>query len=165
MYGDRDLLYAEAGFTWPQAPGADGGLVDLRTLFGEPGTRFVAAVRQPERGIGFVAAVNPAEHVALIYVFAARDFPWLTLGRRIAVDRSIRGTATCRREGSSLALRRCRLEGERSMRLALSWGMRRHAALRRMSGYGRRRQWQPCDWPIRRERSRTSRWKAIFFEW
>jgi hypothetical protein len=79
MYGDRDLLYPEAEFIWPQAPGADGGLVDLRKLFGERGTGFVAAVRQPERGIGFVAAVNPAEHVALIYVFAARDFPWLTL--------------------------------------------------------------------------------------
>ena len=79
MYGDRDLLYPEAEFVWPQAPGADGGLVDLRKLFGEPGTGFVAAIRQPERGIGFVAAVNPAEHVALIYVFAARDFPWLTL--------------------------------------------------------------------------------------
>lgn len=79
MYGDRDLLFAEAEFIWPQAPGADGGLVDLRKLFEEPGTGFVAAVRQPERGIGFVAAVNPAAHVALVYVFAACDFPWLTL--------------------------------------------------------------------------------------
>lgn len=79
MYGDRDLLYPEAEFTWPQAPRVDGGLVDLRKLFGAPGTGFVAAVRQPERGIGFVAAVNPAVHVALIYVFAARDFPWVTL--------------------------------------------------------------------------------------
>jgi len=79
MYGDHDALYAEAEFIWPQAPGADGGLVDLRKLFGEPGTGFVAALRQPERRIGFVAAVNPAAHIALIYVFAARDFPWLTL--------------------------------------------------------------------------------------
>lgn len=79
MYGDRDLLYPEAEFVWPQAPRADGGLADLRKLFEEPGTGFVAAIRQPERRIGFVAAVNPAERVALIYVFAACDFPWLTL--------------------------------------------------------------------------------------
>lgn len=78
MYGDRDLLDADAKFIWPQASGADGELVDLRNLFAKPGTGFVAAVRQPERGIGFVAAVNPAAHVALIYVFAVRDFPWLT---------------------------------------------------------------------------------------
>jgi hypothetical protein len=79
MYDDRDLLCAEAEFVWPQAPRADGGLADLRKLFGEPGTGFVAAIRQPDREVGFVAAVNPAAQVALIYVFATRDFPWLTL--------------------------------------------------------------------------------------
>ncbi len=79
MYSDHDLLNPTAEFIWPQAPGAEGGLVDLRELFAQPGTGFVAAVRQPERAIGFVAAVNPAEHVALIYVFATRHFPWVTL--------------------------------------------------------------------------------------
>jgi len=79
MYGDADLLCAASEFIWPQAPRADGGLADLRELFAEPATGFVAAIRQPEREVGFVAAVNPAENVALIYVFAAHDFPWLTL--------------------------------------------------------------------------------------
>lgn len=79
MYGDRDALRAEAEFIWPQAPGAAGGLVDIGEPFGERETGFVAAVRQSESGIGFVAAVNPAERLALLYVFAAGDFPWLTL--------------------------------------------------------------------------------------
>lgn len=79
MYGDRDLLSQEAEFAWPQAPRADGGLADLQKLFLEPGTGFVAAIRQPDCEVGFVAAINPADHVALIYVFATRDFPWLTL--------------------------------------------------------------------------------------
>lgn len=79
MYGDGDALYANTEFLWPQAPRANGGLVDLRNLFGDPRTGFVAAVRQPDREIGFVAAMNSAAPVALIYVFAVRDFPWLTL--------------------------------------------------------------------------------------
>ncbi|HEX5283216.1 MAG TPA: DUF4432 family protein [Bryocella sp.] len=79
MYGDADRLCADAEFNWPHAPGTDGGPVDLRKLFGKTGTGLVAALRQPERGIGFVAAVNPAVRVALIYIFAASDFPWLTL--------------------------------------------------------------------------------------
>ncbi|HEX4156501.1 MAG TPA: DUF4432 family protein [Acidobacteriaceae bacterium] len=80
MYGERDLLEPAAAFVWPYVPGAHGAMIDLRRPFQERSTGFVAAVRQPaEREHGFVAAMNSAERVALMYVFAADDFPWLTV--------------------------------------------------------------------------------------
>lgn len=79
MYGDRDLLEPDATFTWPYAPSPFGEMIDLRRLFIQRSTGFVAAVRQPAtREFGFVAAINPAEGIVLIYVFAASDFPWVT---------------------------------------------------------------------------------------
>jgi hypothetical protein len=80
MYGQRDRLLADAKFVWPQAPSETGTAADLRELFVEPGIGFVTALHQPaERVFGFVGAVNSLEHVALVYVFTARNFPWLTL--------------------------------------------------------------------------------------
>lgn len=80
MYGDRDLLEPDTTFEWPYASSVYGESIDLRRLFQRRSTGLVAAVRQPaEREFGFVAAMNSAERSALIYVFAVRDFPWLTV--------------------------------------------------------------------------------------
>jgi len=79
-YEGLNLLAQHNKFTWPLAPGAGGGAVDLRNLFVERGTGFVAAAHQfPGREHGFIAAVEPTLGIAMGYLFSSNVFPWVTL--------------------------------------------------------------------------------------
>jgi len=79
-YGGCNLLKRDAPFTWPYAPGADGGSIDLRELFTKRGSGFVAAAHQAAgREYGFVAACHPTVGLAVGYLFRAAHFPWVTV--------------------------------------------------------------------------------------
>lgn len=78
-YEGVPLLKTDAPFVWPHAPNTGGDTLDLSRLFSVPGAGFVAAARQaPGRRFGFVAALNQAKQIALIYLFSANIFPWVT---------------------------------------------------------------------------------------
>jgi hypothetical protein len=77
-YDGENLLAKEAEFVWPQAPREEGGYADLRELFVQPGTGFVAAARQMwGREQGFAAVSDSARRLAIGYVFTASVFPWI----------------------------------------------------------------------------------------
>lgn len=79
-YGGCNLLKFNASFTWPYAPGADGGSIDLRELFTKRESGFVAAAHQAAgREYGFVAVCHPAVGLAVGYLFLAEHFPWVTV--------------------------------------------------------------------------------------
>ena len=79
-YEGLNLLEQDKRFTWPLAPGAGSGAVDLRNLFVKRGTGFVAAVHQSAgREHGFIAAVEPKLGIAMGYLFSSNVFPWITL--------------------------------------------------------------------------------------
>lgn len=74
------LLATNAEFMWPNAPLAGGGLTDLTKPFTHKGLGFVIAVLlDPEREIGFVAAVNRALGLCVLYCFKRADFPWVAV--------------------------------------------------------------------------------------
>jgi hypothetical protein len=78
-YDGENLLAQDASFEWPFALCASGEIADLRKLFVQRGAGFVAAARHPDgRKQGFVAVCNPAQRLAMGYLFAADVFPWVT---------------------------------------------------------------------------------------
>lgn len=78
-YDGENLLECDATFVWPRAPRANGGSVDLRELFVQPRSGFVAAAQQmPGRKQGFVAVWDAERRLAMGYLFAAQVFPWVT---------------------------------------------------------------------------------------
>jgi hypothetical protein len=78
-YEGRNLLARDTTFTWPYAPLADTGTVDLREVFTHEGSGFVAAVRQtPNREHGFIAACHAEAGLAMGYLFSTSLFPWVT---------------------------------------------------------------------------------------
>lgn len=79
-YDGPNLLARDKAFSWPYAPGADGESIDLRGLFGQSGTGFVAGTQQAAgREHGFVALCHAEIGLAVGYVFRVEDFPWVTL--------------------------------------------------------------------------------------
>lgn len=79
-YEGSNLLERDRTFSWPYAPHADGGAVDLREVFTREGAGFVAALLQkPGRAHGFVAACDAGARLAMGYVFCTSVFPWVTL--------------------------------------------------------------------------------------
>lgn len=79
-YDGCNLLARDAAFTWPHAPGKNGDSVDLRELFTERGSGFVAGAHQTaEREHGFVAVCHAGIGMAVGYLFRAEHFPWVTL--------------------------------------------------------------------------------------
>jgi len=79
-YEGCNLLKSDAAFIWPNAPGANGESVDLRELFTQHGSGFVAAAQQTEgREHGFVAVCHARTGLAVGYLFRAEDFPWVAI--------------------------------------------------------------------------------------
>jgi hypothetical protein len=78
-YEGSNLLERDAAFSWPCAPRADGGRVDLREVFTREGTGFVAALHQHAgREHGFIAACHAETGLAMGYLFSVALFPWVT---------------------------------------------------------------------------------------
>ncbi len=80
-YGEgMDLLAPSREFWWPAAPTSSGGKVDLTHVFLWPGKGLVAAaLLDPKRDVGYIAALNPNTRLMIGYAFSRRDFPWVTV--------------------------------------------------------------------------------------
>ena len=72
----RLASYAE--FTWPRAPGVNGGFIDVRKAPLNPNSGdHTACLMDPSRQFVFVTALNPKRNLLFGYVFRREDFPWL----------------------------------------------------------------------------------------
>ncbi len=79
-YEGASLVPDNQEFTWPEAPAIEGGTVDLARPFSLDGKGFVAAVLlDPQRELGFVAALNWRLGLLLGYCFLRSDFPWVAI--------------------------------------------------------------------------------------
>ena len=78
-FGDHPRLRMNAAFYWPNAPGARGGKVDLRTIGRQPRMSgdFSTQLMDPEFDHAWFSAVHPGYGLAVIYVWRRSDFPWL----------------------------------------------------------------------------------------
>ena len=78
-FGDRQRLATDTGFAWPQGPGADGKIVDLRRLgnAGRASSDFSTQLMDPGREDAWFSAVNPRLGLMLACVWRRSDFPWL----------------------------------------------------------------------------------------
>ena len=65
-------------FTWPMAPAAAGGLVDLRAA---PATGtwmgHTTTLMDPSRRLAWVTILNTARHYLLGYMFRREEYPWV----------------------------------------------------------------------------------------
>ena len=78
--GAGPLLAGNKEFSWPQAPSASGGEIDLRCPFIREGYGFVVGVLLDQsRKIGFIAAVNRQLGLLIAYCFRREDFPWVAI--------------------------------------------------------------------------------------
>lgn len=67
-------------FTWPNAPSASGGTIDLRNMPLEPNSLdHTTSLMDPERDLVFVTALNLEHRLLLGYVFRRSEYPWLQI--------------------------------------------------------------------------------------
>ncbi|MBZ5666228.1 MAG: hypothetical protein LAO30_16660 [Acidobacteriia bacterium] len=79
-YEGASLVRDNQEFSWPDAPATDGGKVSLARPFARDGKGFVVAVLlDPQRELGFVAALNWRLGLLLGYCFRRSDFPWVAI--------------------------------------------------------------------------------------
>jgi hypothetical protein len=79
-YEGASLVPDNQDFTWPKAPAIDGGEVNMERPFCQDGKGFVVAVLlDPQRELGFVAALNWRLGLLLGYCFRRSDFPWVAI--------------------------------------------------------------------------------------
>ena len=65
-------------FTWPMAPGLDGGVADLRQMKSTaPASGFTTHRADPEREHAHFIAFSPQFRLAFGYIWKRADFPWL----------------------------------------------------------------------------------------
>jgi len=65
-------------FTWPMAPGVDGGRVDMRQTPENPHYMdHTTTLLDPARALEWVTAINPKRRQIIGYVFRRADYPWL----------------------------------------------------------------------------------------
>ena len=65
-------------FEWPNAPGANGESIDLRTFPGKEKTNsdFTANVMTTDREWVYFTAINPKKHLLIGYLWPRKDWPW-----------------------------------------------------------------------------------------
>lgn len=79
-YEGASLVRNNQEFTWPDAPATEGGMVNLARPFARDGKGFVVGVLlDPQRKLGFVAALNWQLGLLLGYSFRRSDFPWVAI--------------------------------------------------------------------------------------
>lgn len=67
-----------AEFTWPNAPGADGGTVDVRLPSDPPNSLdHTTSLMDPSRKLVWVTALHLEKQLLLGYVFKREEYPWL----------------------------------------------------------------------------------------
>jgi hypothetical protein len=79
-YEGKECLHSSRPFHWPLAPARRGGLLDLRHPLQRPRTGLVATVLlDPNKEIGYIAALNSEYGILLGYCFRREDFPWTAI--------------------------------------------------------------------------------------
>jgi hypothetical protein len=77
-FGVADYLRAGAEFTWPHAPGADGGTADLQRFTSrDTSSAYTAHLMDPDRDHAFFVAFSASSRMAFGYVWRRADFPWM----------------------------------------------------------------------------------------
>jgi hypothetical protein len=77
-FGTGDCLSVGASFTWPTAPRAGGGEVDLRRFTDAPrSSAYSAHLMDERREHAFFVAFHPATRLAFGYIWKRADFPWM----------------------------------------------------------------------------------------
>lgn len=76
-YSSRPLVKTDAEFTWPNAPAARGGGLNLRTVPRVKCEHYTAQLLDPKLNLVFVAACNPRIGLLVIYLFRRAEFPWV----------------------------------------------------------------------------------------
>jgi hypothetical protein len=75
-------------FTWPMAPLADGGKVDVRASPPTGNTiDHTTCLMDPSRKLVYVTALNPSKRLILGYVFRREDYPWVQSWENYPADR------------------------------------------------------------------------------
>lgn len=71
-------LASDKEFTWPNAPGASGGEMDLRAAPANPDSGdHTTCLMDRSRKLAFVTALHPARRLILGYLFKPEEYPWL----------------------------------------------------------------------------------------
>ncbi len=74
----KHILQPGADFAWPMAPGAEGGLIDVRAVPPDPDSLdHTTSLMDRNREHQFVTALNLKERMLIGYLFRRSDFPWL----------------------------------------------------------------------------------------
>lgn len=77
-FGADDYLKPGALFEWPNAPAANGAVVDLQPFTNAPvSSAYTAHLLDPKRRDAFFIAFTPALRLAFGYVWRQPDFPWM----------------------------------------------------------------------------------------
>jgi hypothetical protein len=76
-YSSQPLVKTNAEFTWPIAPAARGGRLNLRTVPEAKFEHYTAQLLDPKLKLAFIAACNPRMGLLVIYLFRRADFPWV----------------------------------------------------------------------------------------
>jgi hypothetical protein len=67
-------------FTWPMAPTASGGTVDVRIApVVTPVMDQTASLMDPSREFAFVTAIHPGRQAMLGYLFRREEYPWIQI--------------------------------------------------------------------------------------
>ena len=71
-------LPSDVEFTWPNAPGVDGKMIDLRPAPVHTNSiDHTASLIDPKRPIAFATAINPEKHLIVGWIFKPAEYPWL----------------------------------------------------------------------------------------
>jgi hypothetical protein len=77
-FGTADYLEAGAEFTWPDAPRAGGGRIDVRRYSAAPASSAYTAHRMnPADDVASFTAFSPQHQLLFSYSWRRIDFPWL----------------------------------------------------------------------------------------
>ncbi len=99
-YEGASLVRDNQEFNWPDAPAIDGGNLNLTRPFSREGKGCVASVLlDPQRELGFVAALNWRLGLLLGYCFRRSDFPWVTIWEENVTRKYVPWDAKARARG------------------------------------------------------------------
>jgi hypothetical protein len=90
--GTRHRLASGKDFTWPVAPLAAGGTVDVRTAPVPPDSMdHTTTALDPTRKYAFVTAIHPGRRVVVGWIWRTADYPWLQSWESYSASAMARG--------------------------------------------------------------------------
>ena len=74
----QNRLPSGVDFTWPNAPLAAGGMVDMRIAPAPPGSGdHTTTLMDPSRNWAYATAIHPGRRLMVAWLWRPADFPWL----------------------------------------------------------------------------------------